>query len=685
MSDPGPIESAKQFPNTPAGKQQRWQVEIAAAKENQKAWWADGDKVVKEFLGERAEGGGKRLNLYYADVTTKGANLSGLPKVRARRRFADAADDDARVSAEMLERLLNSDIERDDDGFRKALAHARGDWLKPGLGQVRFRYVVETEKRPGTAAITRPDPVTGQEVEVAPAVPEAEVKTFEDVETDYVHWRDFLWQPCRTWDAECGWGGVRLEVTRDEAEERWGKEKAAQIQMRKRSPTDAEGLHESIKDAWNRGEVWEIWCKEDKAVYWFSEGMSEILAEQADPLGLPGFFPWPEPLAANVTTSKFMPRPSYFLAEDLYQEAHALTERIRQLVKSIKVVGGYDKTSPELKRILDEACENELVPVENWGLVKERGGLEAAVGLLPIAPQVEAVIQLVQQRNIIKQDLHEITGQSDIMRGQQAQKETATTSRIKARFGSSRIQADQDEFARFASDAQRIRAAIIASQFDAETLIKRSNMALAETIEQPAPPPAPGVPPGPPQKVPNQPLLDRAVALLKDDLAAYRIEVDAESLSMTDFDAVQQEGIAIMTASSEYFKNWAPLILGGAPPPVGIFAVEMYQNFISQFRGAQRYESTIDRFVEQMKQMAAAPKPPPPPDPGVEREKIKGAVAQQQAKVDMAEAGMEMQTATATHGMEMQKLAAETQAADVQSRIRMREAATMPVEEGEPE
>ena len=69
-----------------------------------------------------------------ASTTTRAANMSGLPKVRARRRFADATDDVARTSAEILERLLNSDIDREDDGYRKSLARARSDWELAGLG-----------------------------------------------------------------------------------------------------------------------------------------------------------------------------------------------------------------------------------------------------------------------------------------------------------------------------------------------------------------------------------------------------------------------------------------------------------------------------------------------------------------------------------------------------------------------
>jgi hypothetical protein len=132
------IESASDYDETRSGLQSRWELEIAAAKSNLKEFHEEGDTVISEFLGEGDQP--KRLNLYHADVTTKGAQLFGnVPKITARRRFADANDDIARVSSTAMERLLSTDIERDEDGFLTSIENALGDWLKPGLGQVRLR------------------------------------------------------------------------------------------------------------------------------------------------------------------------------------------------------------------------------------------------------------------------------------------------------------------------------------------------------------------------------------------------------------------------------------------------------------------------------------------------------------------------------------------------------------------
>lgn len=625
MSDEPRIESKERFGDTPQGIAKRWDVELTASDKALEKWWGEGDEAVDEFLGE-GQGGDARLNLYYSDVITRGAQLYGsIPKVRARRRFADANDDVARVSAEALERLLNTDIEREDDGYREALASAVGDWLMPGLGQVRLRYVARFETVPEVPAITRPDPVTGEPVELAPAVPETQRKTFEDVETDHVHWKDLRWSPCRTW-AEVRWGAIRVPMTREQFIERFGEEKAKFIQLADRR-TEGKGKDDDqAKDVWARAEVWEIWSREDRKVYWHVKGCVEILDVQDDPLGLPGFFPFPKPLAANLTSKRYVPRPTYALAKPQYREAHELTLRIRNLARAIKVAGLYDKSFPELERLLTEACENKLLPAASLAALAEKGGVANAIAFLPIAQFVEALVQLVQERNLVIAQLHQITGQSDIMRGQAEGKATATEQRIKARFGSTRIQMEQNELARFASDAQRIRAAIIAQHFDPETIVQRANLEASADAD----------------------LAAKAVELLKSEFAMYRVEVDAESLAMTDYDAVKNERVEFLQAMTTYLGEVAKIapVAGAALP----YLLELGKHALAGFRGAAQLEGVFDKMIEAAKQPR-----PPQPDPRAE-------AAQVQARAKSEGAQLDLQVKRAEHGMRMQELAAETQA-----------------------
>jgi hypothetical protein len=47
--------------------------------------------------------------------------------------------------------------------------------------------------------------------------------------------------------------------------------------------------------------VFEIWSKEDMAVFWVAEGYDYLLDRKDDPLKLETFFPVPRPIIANQT------------------------------------------------------------------------------------------------------------------------------------------------------------------------------------------------------------------------------------------------------------------------------------------------------------------------------------------------------------------------------------------------
>src|SRR6267142_6707161 len=173
MENTAPISKKEQAAETPEELQSLWKKELDASKETLKSWWERGDKVIKRYLDDRGSDGGardtRRLNLFTANTQTMEALLFGkTPQVDVDRRFADAQDDQARVGAEMLERILNTDIERDDDTQQEALRNALGDRLKPGLGNVKVRYEMgEPVMVPGAPPIqAQPDmtlpPADGQ-------------------------------------------------------------------------------------------------------------------------------------------------------------------------------------------------------------------------------------------------------------------------------------------------------------------------------------------------------------------------------------------------------------------------------------------------------------------------------------------------------------------------------------------
>jgi hypothetical protein len=567
--------------------------------------------------------------------------------------FGDAQDDVARVAGEMLSRLINP---KDGDDFTVALAYALEDRLLPGFGFATMRYEVETEPAKDEAG----EPILDDAGEPA------EKKTREAIGTDYHYWKSLLWSPCRTFE-EARWVAWDSPLTRADLKARFG-DIAEQVPMN--AKTGRKGDADAVKaDPWARADVWEIWSKEDRTVYWFVEGFAKILDEKPDPIGLSGFFPFPKPMMARPTTRSYVPRPDFVIAQDLYDEIDKLSTRIKLLEDAVRVAGVYDKASPEVVKLLTEAGFNKLYPSETFAAFREKGGMAGAVDWFPLEQVVAAIGTLTEKRAEKIALLQQVTGWSDIMRGQSNPNETLGAQKLKTRFGGVRVERAQRELARFATDLLKIKAEIVALHYDEQTIIEQSNVAYTELMDDPA---APG------KKIPNMPLIQEAAKLIKGGAAKFRIEVKPEAISLTDFAQMKEERVETATVLVQLISA-APPFLQAVGPHGAQLILEIGRYVMAATKGAAGLEGVFDQLIEKAQQAAAAPKPPPPPDPKLEATKVK-------AQVDIQKAGMDMQIAKAEHAMDIQKLAAETQAQRIQSQTRIAEAQAvprMPMMEGE--
>lgn len=619
--------SASEHTQDSFGWAQRWQRELDSARKAFEKTHAQGARIVQIFRDERTseQEAESRWNLFSSNVELQRSLLFGQnPRSNVSRMFGDAQDDTARVAGEILERLINTDIERYGDGYAPTLDNDLNDWLLAGMGIARVRYEAEWETVPGTPPVL--DESTG--AELSPAVPNTERKTFEDAPIDYIHWRDVLWGQTRTWPPP--WLAFKNEMPKEALEKRFDTPELVKargglaitplVPLRKSGKAEEDTRE---PDPWSRADVWEIWSYQHRTVFWFVLGMDRLLDSKPDPLGLPGFYPAPRPLLANVTTDTFMPRPDYVLAQDLYREIDTVSTRITLLERAVRVVGVYDKSNPALAKMLSEACQNEMIPLDGWAAFMEKSGVKGAVDWLPLEQIVSALGVLRDYRRELADQLYQVTGVSDIMRGQATQAgATATEQRAKTRFGSVRMDAKQREFARFASDLLRLKGQIIAQHFDAQTILQRCNC----------------------ENTPDAELAPQAVELIKSDVARFRIEVKPEAISMQDFSALKSDRMEMLTGISTYLTAAAPLMQ--QEPAAKPMLLEILQWTIAGMRGASTIEGVIDRAVSAAQQAAQAPQPAPPPDPKLLVQQMKGAADLQKVQAETESRVVELQTET---------------------------------------
>ena len=653
----GSIDSATEY-KTPGDKKALWEIELKAGLKAQERWHKRANRVVNRYTaGDRAdtENFTFQLNLFYSNIQTTQAMMFGrLPEISIDRRNTDFGDDAARVASSILQRMLQADIGKPNDQYSTSLKLNLQDRLITGLGVARVRYEMDKETRETAEQLD----MNGQVV--AEGFSE-EVITSERAPLDYVHWRDCAWSPCRTW-SELRWFGFKEMMTRDQLVERFGKEMGEAIPLTKTTRiVEDESLQEEAADSFKRGEVWEIWDKDKKQVVWYCADYEKLLDVKPDPFGLTGFFPVPRPMASNLTTSAYMPIPDFTMAQDLYNEIDNLETRIAMLTQAVKAVGVYNSAIDGVKRMLVEGVENDLIPVDNWAVFAENGGMQGIIDWLPIETIAGVLNQLIARRNDCKSQLFEISGMSDIMRGAAASAGgpvSATERALEARFASVRIAALQDEFSTYATDLIRLRAEIISKHFSPEQIVKQSNIL--------------NTPDGQ-----DQQLIQQAVELIKNSQElVWRVQVRPESVAMVDFAALKQERTEYLMAVSQFLQSSGPLI--EKEPASAPMLMEMLKWGLAGFKGSQDIEGVIDRAMEQMAQKLAQPQEQQP-DPEAQKMQM-----QMQLEQTKSQAAMQLEQAKNQGAMQleqqglqidMQRIQAELQAkiqekqADIQQDI----------------
>jgi hypothetical protein len=570
-------------------------------------WQARVKKLVKRYRDDTRGSGGNetaKFNILWSNVQTLiPAVYAKLPKADVSRRFGDN-DPVGRVAARLVERAIDFEIEHYPD-FRSTMKYDVEDRFLGGRGTAWVRY------EPHVAPIGVEDDgvsVTSAIEQGEGAPPPLEEIEYERAPVDYVHWKDFGHSQGRTWE-EVGQVWRWVYMTREALVERFGEEMARQI------PTDQGpetlNAYRDSKRQYNLAKICELWDKETLKVYWLSKGMSHFIDVRDDPLNFEGFFPCPKPLYATTTSDNLVPVPDFVLYQDQAMELDILSDRIDGLVKALRVRGVYDASQPALQRLMTEGDNNALIPVDKWAAFSEKGGLKGSVDLLPLDTIAQALIQCYQARADIKGQIYEITGISDIIRGQSAASETATAQQIKGQYAGLRLRSMQEDVALFATEVIRLKAQVMCMRYQPQTILAYS---AAEQMSDA-----------------DKALIPQALQLIRDKpLRNFRIDIAADSLVQIDEVQEKQDRLQFLQAFGGFLQQALPV--GQASPELVPVMMDLLKYGVQAFKAARPLEGTIDAATEQLKQMAAQP-----------RENPAAQQAQMEAQAEQAKSQMLMQ------------------------------------------
>lgn len=648
-----------------------------------------GNNVIRRFRDDRnkASEDARRMNMLWAHIKIMmPAVYSKKPVPIVDRKFLDH-DVVGRLSSQIAERALRNEINI--NNYHPAVKAAVLDHLLPGQGVVWIRYeseVADSISLPADMKTGMDDDLydiqekggkagrnDDKETEQLEATDQQVVS--ESVPVDYIDWKDFGMLPskARQWK-EVQAVFKRVMISRKEAKERFGDD------IGEAMSSTSTPIGEAYARGGRRGDtifqdqndrsivVYEIWNKTDRRVYWVSPGYQYLADVRDDPLQLSEFFPTPKPLWATMSNDTLIPVPDYYEWQDQALQIDELTMRIALLAKACKIAGTYDAQNNALKRIFQESTENELIPVDQWAVYAERGGIAGAISLVPIKDIQSVLETLIKVRKLAMEDLDTVTGVNDIMRGTSDSRETLGGVRLKNNTTGTRLSERQEEVARFARDTIILITEVMCKHFTEDTLVEASGILFDETLSKdvilaeieaeqaqqapqqpPMQPPQDGqsnvipfpgaqspqpiqAPQGPsanpliPQKTVQQ-LLDAKVAekiqekiaaaikLLRSDIPRrYRIDIETDSTVYADAGQEKENAVEFIKSFSDFMKS-AEQTVQNMPEAMPLMG-KMLQFGVRKFRTGRDLEAAIDVFVDQMTKKAKKliENPPPSPD-----------------------------------------------------------------------
>lgn len=676
--------------DTPEKIATRWIQEINLAESDCEQWWRSGDVVIRRYKNADRNGKGganaalspqRRYAILWSNVQTLGpAIYAKKPIPVVSRRFKDE-DPVGKVASEVLERCLLYTLDAYD--FDERMFEVRQDYLLPGRGQVWVRYVphmrqVNAEADPelgegqadedGQNEGPGPDETVTHEAGEPPEVNE-EVE-YEEVLCDHVAWKEFLTNPCREW-ADVRWVSRRVYMTRQELIERFGEKIGKEVPLDSANKGD-DKESDDPDSKFKKACVYEIWDKPSRKAYWINKGLTgKPLDVRDDPLKLSGFFPCPSPLNATTAQDSSLPIPDYVFYQDQAEELDELTSRIGKLQDALRMVGFYaGEMKTQLQRVFSPGNENKLIPIDTYDAFKESGGVKGLIEWVPVDMVMMTLKGCYEARQQVISDIYQITGISDIIRGESDPNSTATAERLKGQWGSLRVRDRQKDVQKFARDVIRIKGEIIAEHYSIETMRAISGvklltaqekqelqqvMALAQQAEQMGVPVPPELVDQSKVELIEQPTWDEVKALLTDDkLRSFRIDIETDSTIEPDENAAKMAFVEFVGAFSQ-LMTVASTIVPAAPYTAPVFK-EMAKQSTRVFDVSREMEDAIDKAFDTAEQQPpvqpAGPPAPPPPSPLDEakaqaemgklqieqqRTQVEGMIAQTDAQIAMAD------------------------------------------------
>ncbi|MBM1556675.1 hypothetical protein JQV19_08445 [Sulfitobacter mediterraneus] len=527
-----------------------WMERIEASKTYEKDWIDNASDAEKAYLAE--DNSAPEYNILHSNVETIVPaiyNSTPAPDIRPRHANRDPI---SKVVCDIFEGAISTQI--DDERLDAEVEALAQDAFLAGRGIIRIKYEADMQDQ---------------------------ILKGERVVYENVSWRDYREGQAKRW-ADVPWVAFRHHVFQDELEQMRGSEISTIASEQDGDDSDSKG----------GVDIWQIWDKERRQVISVTADNSEVIKIVPDPLGLPGFFPNPQPVQPITASGKRRPVCPYTIYKTLAEELDTQTRRINAITKGLKVRGLFAGEA-DIMATLADAKDNEIIHMPDLAGMGATIKLDDAISWWPIDKAITVLRELVTQREQTKQAIYEITGISDIVRGASKSTETATAQQIKTQWGSLRIKRMQNLIARNVRDLFIMTADVMARNFEVSSIIKASGVQI-------------------------QPEMQEQVIPMLKQIDHYRIDIESDSTVRADLTQKRGEMSEFLNGTAQFLGTMAPLVQQS--PKTAEPIIEIYAAFARQFSLGKQAEAAIDKMSLMAQETAAQPQQPPKPDPVKEKE-----------------------------------------------------------------
>ena len=505
--------------------------------------------------------------------------------------------------AQCIERAIGYNI--DTTPFDLNMHMSVNDFLVTACGIGKVEMQTDTEMQPVMNPLTGQPILTHKETgEPAPineagesVMDEAMAGEYEpamqevitDQTTTYRHfsWSQFHWEPRQNW-SQVNWEAFDHWMTKTDIENKFnvtlttegpGNDSAKSGVMVGGDPRKPQSA--KYKDQFCVHEIWDRTDAKNKRRLFICDEYEGILGQEPDPLGLKDFFPNPMPMFLNLRGDDLVPMPDYSYCQLLFEQCNQLSNRISMIIQTIKEVGFYDASIPELQQVRGNPPDGTYIPIA--GLAqrigqaggKADGTINSVLARWDNQTAVAVIGELLNVTEVFKQRIYEIYGVPDILRGATNPNETATAQQIKAQWADVRIGEKVRTVALYCRDVFRIQSEIMAERFQPDILEKMTGIQL-----NPA-----------------------EIEVLRSDYGrCYAIDVESDSTMVQDESAMQEQVMNFVNTMIGVTEKLLPAVQQGMIP--ADLAKEMLLTTASAFKNGRQLEQSINALPGTSQQLS---------------------------------------------------------------------------------